>query len=126
MWKCKCCDSTIDVDFEVCWKCGTSREGVPDPDFVAETECAPRDEPVRKSLEDEISDRFKCSKCAHGIPRTKRIATTGTGLTKLMDVQQNRFLVVSCTNCGYSELYDANVLGARSGISDILDFLFGG
>jgi predicted nucleic-acid-binding Zn-ribbon protein len=41
------------------------------------------------------------------------IATTGTGLTRLFDVQSNRFSAVSCTNCGYTEFYrgsDAEVI----------------
>ncbi|QRV17313.1 hypothetical protein JMJ58_11680 [Haloterrigena salifodinae] len=32
-------------------------------------------------------------------------SASGTGLSKLFDIQNRQFMVVSCTNCGYSELY---------------------
>lgn len=44
-----------------------------------------------------------CPKC--GGTETDEIATSGTGLTKLFDVQNRRFIVVSCAECGYAELY---------------------
>ncbi|MBW4887073.1 MAG: zinc ribbon domain-containing protein [Bacillus sp. (in: Bacteria)] len=47
-----------------------------------------------------------CIKCGSTDAGQKEIATTGTGLSKLFDVQHNRFLVVYCKNCGYSELYN--------------------
>ncbi len=54
--------------------------------------------------------------------RGKEFATTGTGLSKLFDVQHNRFLVVYCKNCGYSELYNKQ----SSTAGNILDLFFGG
>lgn len=45
-----------------------------------------------------------CIKCGHTEAQTKEIATTGTGLSRYLDVQHNHFTVVYCTNCGYSEL----------------------
>ncbi|ELY46792.1 MULTISPECIES: zinc ribbon domain-containing protein [Natronorubrum] len=46
-----------------------------------------------------------CPKCGHTETEVDDIATSGTGLSKLFDVQNRRFRVVSCANCGYSELY---------------------
>ena len=63
-----------------------------------------------------------CIKCGHTHAETKEIATTGTGLSKLFDVQHNQFLVVYCTNCGYSELYNKR---ASAGMN-VVDFFFGG
>jgi len=34
MWTCPKCGSKVDPSFEVCWSCGTSRDGVEDPNFV--------------------------------------------------------------------------------------------
>ncbi|GAA0527689.1 Predicted nucleic-acid-binding protein, contains Zn-ribbon domain [Halorubrum aquaticum] len=51
------------------------------------------------------SDDTGCPKCGGEETETDEIATSGTGLTKLFDVQNRRFVVVSCANCGYSELY---------------------
>lgn len=63
-----------------------------------------------------------CMKCGARDAGTKEIATTGTGLSKLFDVQHNTFLVVYCKNCGYSEFYNKETSKA----SNIIDFFFGG
>jgi uncharacterized protein YbjQ (UPF0145 family) len=38
MWECKKCRERVENTFDVCWSCGTSREGVEDPLFQRETE----------------------------------------------------------------------------------------
>lgn len=60
-----------------------------------------------------------CPKCGHTETEVDDIATSGTGLSKFFDVQNRRFRVVSCTNCGFSELYK----GRSSG--DMVDFFLG-
>ncbi|WP_281195265.1 zinc ribbon domain-containing protein [Halorubrum sp. F4] len=60
-----------------------------------------------------------CPKCGGEETETDEIATSGTGLTKLFDVQNRRFVVVSCANCGYSELYKGQSTG------DAIDFFIG-
>lgn len=62
-----------------------------------------------------------CPKCGHDETDVGEISTTGGGLSKMFDIQTNRFQVVSCTNCGYSELYR----DVRSGPSDIVDVFLG-
>jgi Putative prokaryotic signal transducing protein len=34
MWKCPKCSENLNDEFEVCWSCGTTREGVVNPDFL--------------------------------------------------------------------------------------------
>jgi hypothetical protein len=41
MWNCPKCAAVVDDEFEVCWQCGTNREGVPDPNFVKADEAPP-------------------------------------------------------------------------------------
>ena len=62
-----------------------------------------------------------CIKCGGTEAKTKEIATTGTGLSKMFDIQHNKFIVVYCTNCGYSELYNSETSTA----SNVIDFFFG-
>lgn len=62
-----------------------------------------------------------CIKCGHQEAKTKEIATTGTGLSRMFDIQHNKFIVVYCTNCGYSEFYNSETSKA----SNVLDFFFG-
>ncbi|KAF1083887.1 hypothetical protein SPSYN_02799 [Sporotomaculum syntrophicum] len=61
-----------------------------------------------------------CIKCGHTEAEISEIATTGTGLSKLFDIQHNHFQTVSCKKCGYTELYRT-----KSGLN-VLDFFFGG
>lgn len=66
-------------------------------------------------------DDSGCPKCGHGEVDVGEISTTGSGLSKMFDIQTNTFKVVSCTNCGYSELYrDVGSTG-----SDIVDVFLG-
>lgn len=60
-----------------------------------------------------------CPKCDHTETEIDEISTTGSGLSKMFDIQNRRFMVVSCTNCGYSELYR----GQSSG--DMVDLFLG-
>ena len=45
MWTCPKCDTKVDPSFEVCWHCGTSVEGVADPNFVSADDAGPIEEP---------------------------------------------------------------------------------
>ena len=62
-----------------------------------------------------------CDKCGHTDTEVGTISTTGGGLSKMFDIQTNSFKVVSCTNCGYSELYRDDTAGS----SDIVDVFLG-
>ena len=33
MWQCVKCREKLEDSFDVCWNCGTSKEGIEDPDF---------------------------------------------------------------------------------------------
>jgi uncharacterized protein len=63
-----------------------------------------------------------CIKCGSMDAGKKDVAMTGTGLSKMFDIQNNQFTVVFCKKCGYSEFYNKE---ASAG-SNILDFFFGG
>ncbi|WP_276357095.1 zinc ribbon domain-containing protein [Cohnella caldifontis] len=79
------------------------------------------------SIEEAIQERFKCSKCGGAECRTKEVAMTGTGLSKMFDIQHNHFLFVSCENCGFVEVYNPDVLEGktRGQLGTVLDILFG-
>ena len=66
-------------------------------------------------------DERGCPKCGHTDVEVDSISTTGGGLSKMFDIQNRRFRVVSCTNCGYSELYR----DTGSSSSDLADIFFG-
>jgi hypothetical protein len=60
-----------------------------------------------------------CPKCGHAETEMDTISTTGSGLSKMFDVQNRRFTAVTCTSCGYTELYRAQNSG------DLVDLFFG-
>jgi hypothetical protein len=57
MWTCPKCRSVVDESFDVCWKCGTSKEGVEDPTFVSADDVGPLEgeEPMLAALQAEDS-----------------------------------------------------------------------
>ena len=62
-----------------------------------------------------------CPKCGHDDATVGSISTNGGGLSKMFDIQTNNFRTVTCTNCGYTELYaDTGSAG-----SDIVDVFLG-
>lgn len=78
-----------------------------------------------KELDQQLATRFVCAKCRASGGSVRRIATTGTGISRLFDIQRNRFIAVSCRRCGYTELYEPHVLGDQAQAMDVLDTLFG-
>ena len=59
MWTCPKCKMKVDESMDVCWRCGTSVEGVEDPDFVtAEDSPAIDDPPIEADMarSDEIAE----------------------------------------------------------------------
>jgi hypothetical protein len=59
MWKCPHCGSTVDDSFDVCWSCGTTPDGVLDPEFTHADESEPIADPVIDPdavLDDSLED----------------------------------------------------------------------
>ena len=79
------------------------------------------------TVEDIIASRFRCTKCRGRSSSIQEVAMTGTGLSKLLDIQHHHYLFVSCTDCGFVEIYDPNILrGKKSGeLGSTLDFFLG-
>lgn len=64
---------------------------------------------------------YQCLKCGNTQYESDQFQATGGNFAKIFDIQNKRFITVSCTRCGYTELY-------RSQNADgwnILDFLIG-
>lgn len=61
---------------------------------------------------------FTCPKCGGTEYEVDEMRTTGGILSKIFDVQRNRFTTVTCEKCRYTELYRAE----QSMLGDIFDF----
>ncbi len=65
MWSCPECGEKVDETFDVCWGCGTDRDGSRDPSFVTADESGPivdsaEDGDIKpvSDLEDEFGEPF--------------------------------------------------------------------
>lgn len=65
--------------------------------------------------------QYVCPKCGNESYTQDQLQATGGGLAKLMDVQNKRFITISCNQCGFTELYRAQT---STGMN-VLDFLLG-
>ena len=70
MWECKKCGESVEDTFDVCWKCGTSMDGVEDPSFRPEPDSRMAARAAHAGPE-KMPDE-PCSKC--GSPRVIRNA----------------------------------------------------
>ena len=61
---------------------------------------------------------WACPKCGHDDFDADVFRATGGGFAKIFDVQNKKFSTVSCTRCGYTELYK----GDTSTLGNIFDF----
>lgn len=65
---------------------------------------------------------YSCPKCGCNSYESDQFQATGGNFAKIFDVQNKRFVTVSCARCGYTELYRAK----SSQGWNVLDFLMGG
>ena len=66
-------------------------------------------------------EKYVCPKCENNSYEVDEFCATGSGISKLFDVQNKKFVTISCTKCGFTELYKAQ----SSDGWNILDFLIG-
>ena len=60
MWTCSRCGESVEDSFNACWKCGTSSEGVPNPEFQA--------------VESPAADPIACPRCSRALDYVGRNA----------------------------------------------------
>lgn len=77
-----------------------------------------------KNTDQLLSQEFVCPKCHQQGAQVKRLAMSGTGLSRLFEVQLNRYAFASCYNCGYTEVYNLEVLEGRDNVGSLLEILF--
>ena len=50
-------------------------------------------------------NNYSCPKCQNRSFETDVMSTTGGGLSRIFDIQSRRYTTVSCSNCGYTEIF---------------------
>jgi predicted nucleic-acid-binding Zn-ribbon protein len=66
------------------------------------------------------STTFECAKCRHREAETGEIRTTGSGWSRFLNLQNNKFGYAACASCGYTEFYRMDSGGKGMAILDIL------
>ncbi|MGH2544646.1 MAG: zinc ribbon domain-containing protein [Ardenticatenaceae bacterium] len=77
-------------------------------------------------VETLLAQEFACPRCEHKGAQVERLAMSGTGFSRFFDIQPYRFAFASCTNCGYTEVYNLKMLEGKDDLGTFLDILFGG
>ena len=61
---------------------------------------------------------WQCPKCSCRDFETDQFRATGGMFSKIFDVQNKRFMTVTCDNCSYTEIYRTTT----SKVGDVFDF----
>ncbi|WP_420802020.1 zinc ribbon domain-containing protein [Staphylococcus saccharolyticus] len=69
-----------------------------------------------------LTEEKGCVKCDHTEIEKGILSATGSGLSKMFDIQHNHFVTIICTKCGYTEFYKQS----KNRKSDFIDLFFGG
>ena len=76
------------------------------------------------NIEKQLGEAFVCAKCQHKGGDVQKLAMSGTGLSRLLEVQLHRYSFVSCLNCGYTEVYNLKTLEGKDDLGTLLEILF--
>ncbi len=63
---------------------------------------------------------YKCPKCENNEFESGQLRATGGFWTKIFNIQNLKFITITCKKCGYTELYKDKAGGTSE---NILDFL---
>ncbi|MEE9424186.1 MAG: zinc ribbon domain-containing protein [Methylococcales bacterium] len=82
---------------------------------------------ISQALKDELVSReptanYQCPKCECNKYNESQVRTAGGGFSAFFDIQTEKYRVITCTRCNYSELYKSDVGIGRQ----VMDGLFGG
>ena len=78
------------------------------------------------NVEEMIEQKFVCQRCSHQGAIAQKLSMSGTGLSRLFDVQPYRYTFVSCQNCGYTEVFNLDILEGKDDVGTFLDAIFAG
>lgn len=77
-----------------------------------------------KKVEQLLAEEFSCRRCGNQGAHVERLAMSGTGLSRLFEVQAYRYAFVSCANCSYTEVYNLRILEGKDNVGTLLEILF--
>ena len=75
-------------------------------------------------VESKLAQEFVCARCETQGGNVDKLSMSGTGLSRLLEIQTYRYAFVSCPNCGYSEVFNLRVLEGKDDLGTFLEILF--
>ena len=101
---CNNCDAKNEPDAYKCQQCGYGIACRPTP---------PKRDPVYlgdRAIEnesDKLGRMFVCAACKSCGGKVRRVATTGSGISRVFDIQSKDFVAITCQFCKAVQLYDS-------------------
>lgn len=115
---CPWCSEQVILDGSICPLC--KHEVL--PEHLSGKDSTEATEAAREALQENLGEEnvkldlmndYVCAHCGHEECSVQEVAMTGTGFSKLLDIQHHHYFFVSCQQCGKVEVYDPNVLEMR-------------
>ena len=66
-----------------------------------------------------VKQTYSCMKCKRTEYKAGELRATGSGISRFLNLQNQKYATVSCSACGYTELYRLD----GSDISNVIDIL---
>jgi uncharacterized protein len=77
-----------------------------------------------ENIDSILAQKFACSHCGQHGAHVERLAMSGTGISRLLEIQAYRYAFVSCNNCGFTEVYNLKTLEGKDDLGTFLEILF--
>lgn len=71
-----------------------------------------------------LAQEFVCRHCNNQGAHVERLSMSGTGFSRLLEIQPYRYAFVSCTNCGFTEVFNLKILEGKDDLGTFIDILF--
>ena len=71
-------------------------------------------------MQEHQIESFTCLKCSSRTAETGSIRTTGSGLSRFLNLQNQKYNALSCTECGFTEFYRETGGSKLASVFDIL------
>lgn len=79
---------------------------------------------MAKNVDELLASEFNCGRCGHSGAHVERLAMSGTGISRFLEIQKYRYAFASCKRCGYTEVYNLGVLEGKDNLGTFLEVLF--
>ena len=66
-------------------------------------------------------EKWKCPKCNNEKFERDQFQATGGNFAKIFDVQNKKFITISCTKCGYTEIYKTETEAGMNILDSLLN-----